>query len=226
VQLETIVPWGRSFVEYQAMFNLTELDLQKNILGCGDGPAAFNQTLTKLDGSITSIDPIYQFSRSALKQRIADVYDEVLNQVAANKTDFIWKNIKSLDELGQIRMQAMNDFLADYDLGKQQGRYLSASLPKLDFADQQFDLALCSHFLFLYSDHFSLEQHIQSILELCRVAKEVRIYPLLSLENIPSPHLDLVIQKLKNHNIETQRQQVAYEFQQGATEMLVATNKS
>ena len=226
MQLETIVPWGRSFVEYQAMFNLTELDLQKNILGCGDGPAAFNQTLTKLDGSITSIDPIYQFSRSALKQRIADVYDEVLNQVAANKTDFIWKNIKSLDELGQIRMQAMNDFLADYDLGKQQGRYLSASLPKLDFADQQFDLALCSHFLFLYSDHFSLEQHIQSILELCRVAKEVRIYPLLSLENIPSPHLDLVIQKLKNHNIETQRQQVAYEFQQGATEMLVATNKS
>ena len=226
MQLETIVPWGRSFVEYQAMFKLTELDLQKNILGCGDGPAAFNQTLTKLDGSITSIDPIYQFSRSALKQRIADVYDEVLNQVAANKTDFIWKNIKSLDELGQIRMQAMNDFLADYDLGKQQGRYLSASLPKLDFADQQFDLALCSHFLFLYSDHFSLEQHIQSILELCRVAKEVRIYPLLSLENIPSPHLDLVIQKLKNHNIETQRQQVAYEFQQGATEMLVATNKS
>ena len=220
------MPWGRSFVEYQAMFNLTELDLQKNILGCGDGPAAFNKELTKLGGSITSIDPIYQFSRTELKQRIADVYDEVLKQVATNHADFVWKNIKSLDELGQIRMQAMNDFLADYELGKQQDRYLSDSLPKLDFDDQQFDLALCSHFLFLYSDHFSSEHHIQSILELCRVAKEVRIYPLLSLEHKPSPHLDLVIQKLKNHNIETQLQQVAYEFQKGATEMLVATNKS
>ena len=220
------MPWGRSFVEYQAMFKLTELDLQKTILGCGDGPAAFNQTLTKLGGSITSIDPIYQFSRTELKRRIADVYDEVLNQVAANKADFVWKNIKSLEELGQIRMLAMNDFLADYDLGKQQGRYLNASLPKLDFADQQFDLALCSHFLFLYSEHFSLEQHIQSILELCRIAKEVRIYPLLSLDNKPSPHLNSVIQKLKEQNIETQRQHVAYEFQKGATEMLVATNKS
>lgn len=225
MQLDTIVPWGRSFVEYQAMFNLSELDLQKTILGCGDGPAAFNQTLTKLGGSITSFDPIYQFSQSELKQRIADVYDEVLDQVAANKTDFVWKNIKSLEELGQIRMLAMNDFLADYDLGQQQGRYLNALLPKLDFADQQFELALCSHFLFLYIEHFSLEQHIQSILELCRIAKEVRIYPLLSLDNKPSLHLDSVIQKLKEHNIEIQRQQVAYEFQQGATEMLVATNK-
>jgi len=226
VELENIVPWGRSFAEYQAMFNLTTSDLQKKILGCGDGPAAFNQELTKLGGSITSVDPIYQFSRSELKQRIADAYDEVLTQVASHKSDFVWQNIKSLDELGQIRMQAMDDFLADYDLGKQQGRYLSGSLPKLNFADQQFALALCSHFLFLYSEHFPLEQHINSVLELCRVAKEVRIYPLLSLEGKISPHLNLVIQKLKEHNIETQLQPVAYEFQRGATEMLVVTNKS
>lgn len=122
-------------------------------------------------------------------------------------------------------MQAMNEFLADYDLGKPQDRYIAGSLPKLNFDDQQFDLALCSHFLFLYSDHFSLEHHLESVLELCRVAKEVRIYPLVSLDNNTSPHLNFVIKKLQEHNIETQLQQVAYEFQQGATEMLVATNK-
>ena len=218
------MPWGRSFAEYQAMFNLTNNDLQKSLLGCGDGPAAFNKELTQRGGQIISIDPIYDFSASQIKNRINDVYDEVLSQVENNKTDFVWKNIKSVDELGQVRMQAMNDFLADYDGGKQQGRYLSASLPTLDFADQQFDLALCSHFLFLYSHHFSLAQHSESVLELCRVAKEVRIYPLVTLAGETSPHLDVVIKKLNEHNIDTQLQQVDYQFQQGATKMLVASH--
>ncbi|OUR65051.1 SAM-dependent methyltransferase [Methylophaga sp. 42_25_T18] len=223
MKLENIVPWGRSFAEYQAMFKLTNTDLQQNILGCGDGPAAFNKELTQRGGQIISIDPIYEFSASQIKNRINAVYDEVLSQVENNKTNFVWKNIKSVDELGQIRMQAMNDFLTDYDDGKQQGRYLSGSLPKLDFSDHQFDLALCSHFLFLYSDHFTLEQHIKSVLELCRVAKEVRIYPLVSLDGKGSPHLDLVIDKLNEYNIETQLQPVDYQFQQGATKMLVAS---
>lgn len=40
--LNEIVPWGRSYDEYVAMFGLTESDRQSRILGCGDGPAAFN----------------------------------------------------------------------------------------------------------------------------------------------------------------------------------------
>ncbi|MCI5142695.1 MAG: SAM-dependent methyltransferase, partial [Candidatus Electrothrix sp. ATG1] len=40
-QLKEIVPWGRSFQEYVAMFALSEDDLGKRILGCGDGPASF-----------------------------------------------------------------------------------------------------------------------------------------------------------------------------------------
>jgi hypothetical protein len=37
--LDQVVPWGRSFDEYQRMFALTGADLGL-ILGCGDGPAA------------------------------------------------------------------------------------------------------------------------------------------------------------------------------------------
>ena len=47
MELENIVPWGRSFNEYQAMFALSAADLQKSMLGCGDGPACFNAQLTK-----------------------------------------------------------------------------------------------------------------------------------------------------------------------------------
>ncbi|GEM_PF-3122864 len=59
--------------------------------------------------------------------------------------------------------------------------------------------------------------------ELCRVAKEVRVYPLLSIStNTKSKHLELVISKLTEMGISILLVPVDYEFQKGATEMLVA----
>jgi len=55
--LDQVVPWGRSFEEYVAMFSLTEEDLAGRILGCGDGPASFNCELTRRGGMIVSLDP-------------------------------------------------------------------------------------------------------------------------------------------------------------------------
>ncbi|MEJ2690734.1 MAG: SAM-dependent methyltransferase, partial [Deltaproteobacteria bacterium] len=48
--LEKVVPWGRSFAEYAAMFALSKADLQGRILGCGDGPASFNASLSRQGG--------------------------------------------------------------------------------------------------------------------------------------------------------------------------------
>ncbi|MDX1815834.1 MAG: SAM-dependent methyltransferase, partial [Thermodesulfobacteriota bacterium] len=50
--LNKVVPWGRSFNEYTAMFALSETDLGKRILGCADGPASFNCILTKRGGRV------------------------------------------------------------------------------------------------------------------------------------------------------------------------------
>ncbi len=36
-------------------------------------------------------------------------------------------------------MSAMDTFLADFELGKQQGRYIAGELPALPFANGQFD---------------------------------------------------------------------------------------
>lgn len=118
-------------------------------------------------------------------------------------------------------MGAMQKFLSDYEIGKKSGRYIQASLPKLSFKNKQFDLALCSHYLFLYSDHINLEEHIASIEELCRVAREVRIYPLLSLKGEISPHLEKVLSSLNNSRFITSLVDVNYQFQKGATQMLV-----
>ena len=100
------------------------------------------------------------------------------------------------------------------------GRYLDRSLPSLGFDDDSFDLALCSHFLFLYADEFPLQFHIDSVLELLRLARDVRIFPLLDLRGEPSPHVDGVVEALRGRGLDVKRQTVAYEFQRGGNEML------
>jgi len=133
MELTSVVPWGRSFSEYQAMFSLTESDLTKTILGCGDGPASFNAELTKAAGHVTSVDPVYQFNSQQIRSRIEQVYPEVMSQVIKNSDDFIWKTMTNIDELGRLRMAAMENFLNDFEQGKEAGRYIDASLPILPF---------------------------------------------------------------------------------------------
>jgi len=123
-------------------------------------------------------------------------------------------------------MNSMNTFLNDYKQHQKSGRYIHASLPALPFEDSEFDLALCSHFLFLYSEYISLEIHLKSLKELCRVAKEVCVYPLRTISNNQeSPHLEPVMSELKSDGVKVSLVSVKYEFQKGATQMLVARNE-
>ena len=222
MELSEVVPWGRSLNEYKEMFSLSDSDLKKRIVGCGDGPACFNAELSKIANNIVSIDPIYQFSAKEIGSRISEVYPQVMGQVAKNKSDYVWKNIANVEAMGNLRMDAMQAFLTDYEQGKKSGRYINASLPTLPFKMAEFELALCSHYLFLYSEHVNQERHIQSMKELCRIAREVRVYPLLSIgNNQVSPHLKPVISALKESGFNASLVPVKYEFQKGATEMLV-----
>jgi len=216
--LEKVVLWGRSFDEYVAMFSLTEHDLTKKILGCGDGPASFNSELTEQGGSVKSVDPIYQFSAKEIEERIRATYPMVIEQTRNNHDEFVWNNIASVEELGRIRMAAMTKFLKDYLTGGE--RYINAELPALPFKERYFDIALSSHFLFLYSELFSFDFHLQSVKELCRVAKEARIFPLLELGAKKSRHLLEVVRVLKEDGYECEIKKVDYEFQKGGNQML------
>lgn len=218
--LEKVVPWGRSYEEYMSMFSLSESDLGMKILGCSDGPASFNSELTGRGGTVVSIDPIYQFSAMELEARVRETYSTVIEQTEKNKDEFVWNNIKDVDELGLVRMDAMRKFLSDYPQGNEQGRYVAGKLPVLEFSDKSFDLALCSHFLFLYSSHYSLGFHVRSIAEMCRVANETRIFPLLELGSNKSRHLEDVIENLCANGYECVIEEVDYEFQRGGNEML------
>ena len=219
-QLKEIVPWGRSYSEYVAMFALSDDDLGKTILGCGDGPANFNAELTKRGGTIVSVDPLYAYDVDDIRKRIDETFDQVIQETRINVNEFVWEHIRSVDELGNVRMQAMRDFLSDYPRGKLEARYVAESAPILSFPDNSFGLAVVSHFLFLYSDHLDLKFHIDAITELCRVCGETRVFPLLQLGAAPSCHLKPLIDHFKAYGYDVSQVRVPYEFQRGGNQML------
>ena len=218
--LDQVLPWGRSFDEYVAMFGLTPRDLGRRIVGCGDGPAAFNAHANKLGGGVVSVDPLYAYSRAQITERIDAATPIMLAETERNKDEFVWQHVKSVEELAQLRASAMQEFLDDYEQGVKEYRYVDGELPSLPFMDHSFDVALCSHFLFLYSEQHDLEFHIASVKELCRIAEEVRIFPLYELGARPSRHLKQVVDACQQLKLHPEIVPVDYEFQKGANRYL------
>ena len=203
------------------MFRLTEEDLTRTIIGCGDGPASFNAEATRQGRRVISCDPLYRFEKVGIERRIAETFDRILEQTRLNAHEFVWEgDIRTVDELGQVRMAAMQVFLGDYEAGKAAGRYVDGELPTLPFADRAFDIALCSHLLFLYSVQLGEVFHRAAVLELCRVATEVRVFPLLALGGRPSLFVPTCMQELRAAGHEVSIEKVPYEFQRGANEMM------
>jgi hypothetical protein len=220
ISYESVVPWGRSYQEYVDMFGLSEFDLNKTILGCADGPASFNCIMNKTGKKVISIDPIYQFSSAQIEKRIEETYLDVISQTRQNQEKFLWTKIKNVEDLGNIRMLAMKEFLSDYETGKKENRYIYAELPILPFKDKEFELVVSSHFLFLYTDNLSLEFHIQSIKEMLRVANEVRIFPVIDVNALESKYLKHIMKIFSNQNFQVDLLKVGYEFQKGGNQML------
>jgi hypothetical protein len=213
LKLVDVIPWGHSFEEYRRMFALTGEDLAGTMLGCGDGPASFNAEATTLGHRVVSCDPIYALPAPEIERRVEECYDTVIAQVNENREGFVWGYFRDPDHLGESRLAAMRRFVADFERGKREGRYVAASLPRLPFAGAEFSLALVSHLLFLYSDQLDLDCHLASVLDLLRVADELRIFPLLGLDRRLSRHVGPACEHLERAGFQVEVLAVEYEFQ-------------
>lgn len=219
--LKQVVPWGRSLADYRRMFALSDADLQRTILDCGAGPSSFNAEATAQGTSVISCDPIYQFSVEEIQQRIQETYPKIIEALDDNRDRFVWDDFSSPQHLGDVRLATMDRFLEDFPQGHRQGRYRTEVLPQLPFETGQFDLALCGHLLFSYSEQLDLDFHLNAIRELARVAREVRIFPLITnFAGDISPHLDPILVQLPQAGYTLQVETVPYEFQRGGKQML------
>ena len=220
LHLDQIVPWGRSRAEYDLMFRLTPEDYSAGLLDCGGGPASFTAEVSACGYRAEAIDPIYTRSAADIRARFDATADEVMAQVRATPNEWTWSYHRDPDHLLANRRAALETFLRDYERGKQANRYVAGELPSLPFDSGAFGLSVCSHLLFLYSDLLSEDFHIRSVRELCRVAGEVRIFPLLTLNQTSSSHVAAVRSVLQADGYQTEVIRVDYELQRGGNQML------
>lgn len=219
-KLDSVVPWGRNMEEYQLMFHLSTHDLSKKIASFGDGPASFNHDMTKNNRSVTSFDLIYQLSKEDIENRIEEVRVTVMQQMRKNRDNYVWRKIRNLNELENIRMSAMKTFLSDYEAGKAEGRYIFHEFPnKLPCKADYFDIGLSSHFLLMYTT-LGYDFHIDTMSEMLRTCKEIRIFPIVDLDGNKTELTAKIIDYFrKDYKIEIIR--TNYEFQKGDNKLLI-----
>lgn len=219
-KLEEALPWGRNRVEYSAFFDLGDLPPGTRILDVAGGPSSFTAEMHDLGYPVVAADPLYRFSKKEIAGRIEAAREVMVAGLRLAHERFLWDHYGTIGALEATRLAAMKHFLEDYEAGLAEGHYLDAALPALPFEDAAFDLALSSHFLFMYSAQFDLAFHEAALSELCRVAREVRVFPLLDMEGEPSRHLEPLLDSFRTSSVGAEVRKVGYEFQKGGNEML------
>ncbi|MFI8971904.1 hypothetical protein ACIGO9_03380 [Nocardia asteroides] len=212
---------SRSLDEYRAMFALTEDDLGRRILDCPSGAAEFTAEICGRGGDVTACDLAY--ANNGLERVAAGAVAQAERgnrYVRAHQDLYAWSFFAGPDEHLRQRSAAAARFAAHTE--HDAGRYVAGRLPTLPFPDSDFELALSSHLLFSYAADLDYEFHLRAVLELTRVAREVRIFPLVPVgSDTRYPLLDMLLAELGEHDVLGRIVDVDYEFQKGGNEMLV-----
>jgi SAM-dependent methyltransferase len=221
--LRGVTPWGRQAFEYQAFFDLAAGSPPGRVLDCGAGPSSFTAEMSRQAWDVIAVDPLYRLDGPSIGTLVDDARGRMSAAMAMERDRFRWDFYGSPERLLTLRDGACRTFLEDYPQGRAAGRYVEGRLPALEFRDDTFALALCSHFLFLYSDDLDEAFHIRSLVELGRVAREIRVFPLIRMDGAPAQHVAPVCVALGRHGLNASIDPVPFEFQRGATRMLRIT---
>jgi hypothetical protein len=191
LQLDRVVLLGRTFDEYRRYFLLNLEDLvRKTVLDVASGVSSFCAEANARGIRVTSFDPIYSLPPENIMKRSEPDLESVYHAIGSVPT-YRWGYYKNPERMRELRKRASTIFLSDYKTHPE--RYVAGQLPRLSFADGEFDLTLVSYFLFAYQDRLSYEFHHDSILEIMRVTRgEARIYPTVTFEAEPSHYLPLL----------------------------------
>jgi len=188
--LDKVVLLGRTFEEYVRYFALDPEALRGgSVLDVASGVSSFCAEAGALGIHATAFDLIYDLSPEEIQSRCEPDLDQVTRNIALAKT-YKWDFYQSPEGMRRYRERAYRTFLADYRT-QRGARYVTGQLPRLPFADRQFDITLTSYLLFVYEDHFDYEFHKRSVLEMMRVTRsEARCYPIVSFEAMPCAYIE------------------------------------
>ncbi len=191
LQIDRVFLLGRTFEEYRRYFLLEPDSLVgKKILDVAGGVSSFCAEANALGINVTSFDPVYSLPPEKITERSEPDLESVYQTIGSVPT-YRWDFYKNPGYMRELRRRASTIFLSDYKAHPE--RYVAGELPRLRFADGEFDLTLVSYFLFAYQDRLGYEFHRESILEIMRVTRdEARIYPTVTFEAQPSEYIPML----------------------------------
>jgi SAM-dependent methyltransferase len=214
---------GRTFAEYRRMLDLDPATLgERSVLDCGGGAGSFTATAAALGADTVAVDPLYGPPAAELEPGLERAVTETVDQLHEKRERFVWDYYPDVETRGRYLRAAYERFLADYT--HHPNRYVDGALPALPLETDAVDLAVVTNLCFLYDDRLDRSFHVDALRELARVAREeVRVFPLVSLDQTRSAYVDPVIERLRADGCGAEIRTVPYEFVPGSTEMLVVT---
>jgi len=162
----------------------------KRVLDVAGGVSSFCAEANKLGINVTSFDPIYSLPPEKIMERSEPDLESVYQAIGSVPT-YRWGYYKNPQYMRELRKRSSSIFLSDCKTHPE--RYVAGELPRVSFADGEFDLTLVSYFLFAYQDRLGYEFHRDSILEIMRLTRdEARIYPTVTFEAQPSEYISML----------------------------------
>jgi len=172
---------------------------------------------------VTSFDPIYSLPQEEIMERAEPDLDSVYRAIGCVPT-YRWSYYKNPEYMRQLRRRASTIFRSDYKNHRE--CYVAGELPRLPFADCEFDLTLVSYFLFAYQDRLGYEFHRESIVEIIRVTKgEARIYPTMTFEAQASEYILMLQSDPALQGFEFTQVKTDFEFLVNSNSFLRVTRK-
>lgn len=216
---EAFPNWIHGLEEYEQMFDLQEADYRKSILDFPGSISSFNAEVYQKVHRVVSGDAIYGMSMEAMQDYAQKLLKLNCDYLTDNADAVLKLGAAALEPIFKMWRANADIFLEDYMTGKKQARYQQVLMPNLPYANHEFQLALCSDYVF--------NRHVQNdcrpdqvVAELCRVAEEVRIFPLLTEAGEVSEWLGPLMLDLQNRNHGIEIRQVPFENVKGGNAML------
>ena len=178
------VLWGCTIADYREVFGVDDKLLAGRVLEHACGPTAFNAEQTMRGQVVQSQDALFAEPPDVLSQHILSA---------------------CAHSVGQVSNEGVHTFLADFAKGLQEGRYRAVSTPPFAGKDFSFDCALTALSLFEETD---VQHYLAILLELARLAPEVRLYPLTDSTGSPAPLLGPLLLALQQANHGTEVREV------------------
>lgn len=218
--MRKLVLWGHDVADYRDMFDLSPAEINTSILEYGCGPSAVNVSQMRSGHSLVSCDPLFVLDKDTLSSKSIMIFADMAEEIKNEEHLFDFSRSGGLEPLLVERQQGMKQFFSDYEQGKLENRYIGITDYHLPFSDFTFDFALSSHYLFADLDNQTVESHLAVIRELARVAKEVRIFPLIDRLGKTSEFLNPVLLSLQQENYGVEVREVAFHLHKSGNAML------